>query len=426
MGKKLTNNWGLKLIAILFALILWFAVINIDDPVVSETFKNVPVQLVNTEVLTEAGLTYEVLDNTAVIETITIYGPRTLVESLNENDIVAKADVNEITVANTVAVNVSVDVRNSSKITNIRSSLECVKLNIEESKTKQLVINATTSGKLASGYIVGGIELDQNRVRISGPESIVSKVSSAKVNVDVADASSDVATYGTVRLYDKAGTEIMSELLVKGTEKVHINVNVIPTKYVPVKYQLQGTPAEGYGVVEDAITCDIMTVLIAGETEVLRDVNEIMITGEELDISGLTAEKEFSVMLKNYLPDNIILGDKEYDGKATIKVPVEEIATEVVELLKENLTIGNIPEGIQVSLVDVPDYLELEVTGTVTKVREVMTSDVTAVIDMNAVLPSTGLSTWLEGTYDVEATLNVPEGVENTPIIITIEVIKNT
>lgn len=426
MGKKLTNNWGLKLIAILFALILWFAVINIDDPVVSETFKNVPVQLVNTEVLTEAGLTYEVLDNTAVIETITIYGPRTLVESLNENDIVAKADVNEITVANTVAVNVSVDVRNSSKITNIRSSLECVKLNIEESKTKQLVINATTSGKLASGYIVGGIELDQNRVRISGPESIVSKVSSAKVNVDVADASSDVATYGTVRLYDKAGTEIMSELLVKGTEKVHINVNVIPTKYVPVKYQLHGTPAEGYGVVEDAITCDIMTVLIAGETEVLRDVNEIMITGEELDISGLTAEKEFSVMLKNYLPDNIILGDKEYDGKATIKVPVEEIATEVVELLKENLTIGNIPEGIQVSLVDVPDYLELEVTGTVTKVREVMTSDVTAVIDMNAVLPSTGLSAWLEGTYDVEATLNVPEGVENTPIIITIEVIKNT
>lgn len=426
MGKKLTNNWGLKLIAILFALILWFAVINIDDPVVSETFKNVPVQLVNTEVLTEAGLTYEVLDNTAVIETITIYGPRTLVESLNENDIVAKADVNEITVANTVAVNVSVDVRNSSKITNIRSSLECVKLNIEESKTKQLVINATTSGKLASGYIVGGIELDQNRVRISGPESIVSKVSSAKVNVDVADASSDVATYGTVRLYDKAGTEIMSELLVKGTEKVHINVNVIPTKYVPVKYQLHGTPAEGYGVVEDAITCDIMTVLIAGKTEVLRDVNEIMITGEELDISGLTAEKEFSVMLKNYLPDNIILGDKEYDGKATIKVPVEEIATEVVELLKENLTIGNIPEGIQVSLVDVPDYLELEVTGTVTKVREVMTSDVTAVIDMNAVLPSTGLSTWLEGTYDVEATLNVPEGVENTPIIITIEVIKNT
>lgn len=426
MGKKLTNNWGLKLIAILFALILWFAVINIDDPVVSETFKNVPVQLINTEVLTEAGMTYEVLDNTAVIETITIYGPRTLVESLNENDILAKADVNDITVANTVAVNVSVDVRNSSKITNIKSSLECVKLNIEKSKTKQLVINATTSGKLASGYIVGGIELDQNRVRISGPESIVSQIASAKVNVDVADASSDVATYGTVRLYDKAGTEIMSELLVKGTEKVHINVNVIPTKYVPVKYQLTGVPEEGYAVVEDSITCDIMTVLIGGETEALRDVNEIIITGEELDVSGLAEEKEFTVMLKNYLPDNIILGDKEYDGKVTIKVPIEEVVTEVVELLKENLIIVNIPEGMQVTMVEVPDYVELEVTGTVTKIREVMTGDVAAVIDMNAVLPSTGLSAWLEGIYTVEVAMKVPEGVENTPIMITIEVVKNT
>lgn len=426
MGKKLTNNWGLKLIAILFALILWFAVINIDDPVVSVTFKNVPVQLVNTEVLTEEGMTYEVLDNTDVVENITIYGPRTFVESLNENDIVAKADVNDITVANTVAINVSVDVRNSSKITNIRSSLEWVKLNIEESKSTQLVINATTTGKLASGYIVGGIELDQNRVRITGPESVVSKISTAKVSVDVTESSSDVATYSTVRLYDKEGAEINNELLVKSTDKVHINVNVIPTKYVPIRYQLTGTPAEGYGVVEDGVTCDIMTVLIAGETEALRDVDEILITGEELDVSDLKEEKEFTIALKNYLPDNIILGDKEFDGKVTIKVPVEEIVTEVVEVLQENITIANIPVGMKVSLVDVPEYTELEVTGTVSKVRDVMTSDVTAVIDINTVLPSTGLSEWLEGTYAVEATLNVPKGVEYAPLTITIEVLKNT
>ncbi len=426
MGKKLTNNWGLKLIAILFALILWFAVINVDDPVVSKNFKNVPVQLVNTEVLTEAGMTYEILDNTAVVENITIYGPRTLVESLSESDIIAKADMNDITVANTVAINVSVDARNSAKITNIRSSLECVKLNIEESKNKQMVINATTTGKLASGYIVGGIELDQNRITVSGPESVVSKIATAKVNVDVAESSSDVATYGTVRLYDKNGVEIQSDLLVKSTEKVHINVNIVPTKYVPVKYQVVGTPAEGYAVAEDGITCDIMTVLIAGETEVLRDVDAIVIPGEELNVEDMTETKEFVVSLKNYLPDNIILGDKEYDGKVTIKVPVEEVVTEVVELLQSNITITNVPEGKQVSLVDVPDYIELEVTGVVSNVRKVMTGEVTATVDMNAVLPETGLSAWLEGTYEVAVDVNVPKNIEHTPIKVKIEVIKNT
>ena len=426
MGKKLTNNWGLKLIAILFALILWFAVINIDDPVVSETFKNVPVQLVNTEVLTEAGKTYEVMENTDVVESITIYGPRTLVESLKENDIVAKADISDITVANTVAVNVTVDVRNSSKITNIRSSLECVKLNVENSKTKQLVINATTTGKLASGCIVGGIEMDQNRVRVSGPASIISRIATAKVNVDITESSSDVATYSTVRLYDEEGNEIVSDLLVKSAEKVHINVDVLPTKYVPVKYQLVGTVADGYGVVEDAVSCDIMTVLVAGETEVLRNVKEITIASEDLDITGLSEEKEFTVMLKNYLPRGIILGDKEYDGKVTVKVPVEEIVTEVIEILKEDLIIKNIPEGMTVTMKDVPEYTEFEVTGTVSKVRQAMTNKTTGVIDMESVLPSTGLSAWLSGTYTVEAVLNLPDGVENTPIKITIEVEKNS
>ena len=426
MGKKLTNNWGLKLIAILFALILWFAVINIDDPVVSETFKNVPVQLVNTEVLTEAGKTYEVLENTDVVESITIYGPRTLVEALKEKDIVAKADISDITVANTVAVNVTVDVRNSSKITNIRSSLECVKLNVENSKTKQLVINATTTGKLASGCIVGGIEMDQNRVRVSGPASIISQIATAKVNVDITESSSDVATYSIVRLYDEEGNEIVSDLITKSAEKVHINVDVLPTKYVPIKYQLVGTVADGYGVVEDAVTCDIMTVLVAGETEVLRNVKEITIASEEFDITGLSEEKEFTVMLKNYLPSGIILGDKEYDGKVTVKVPVEEISTEVVEILKEDLIIKNIPEGMTVTMIDVPEYTEFEVTGVVSKVRQAMTNKITGVVDMNEVLSSTGLSSWLEGTYSVEAALNLPEGVENTPIRITIEVEKNS
>ena len=45
---------------------------------------------------------------------------------------------------------------------------------------------------------------------------------------------------------------------------------------------------------------------------------------------------------------------------------------------------------------------------------------------MEEALPGTGLSTWLEGTYAVKAKLNVPDGVENTPFMVTIEVKKNS
>jgi len=43
MIKKLTSNWGLKLASVVFAAILWFLITNINDPVVSQTFYDVPV-----------------------------------------------------------------------------------------------------------------------------------------------------------------------------------------------------------------------------------------------------------------------------------------------------------------------------------------------------------------------------------------------
>mgnify|MGYP003412375769 FL=1 len=121
-----------------------------------------------------------------------------------------------------------------------------------------------------------------------------------------------------------------------------------------------------------------------------------------------------------------MLGDKEFDGKATIKIPIEEVVTEVVELFKENITITNIPEDYQVTMVDVPDYMELEMTGTMSLIREIMTGDVTAKIDMNEALEDLGLSEWSSGTYTVEANLNVSEYVSHTPVKIVIEIEKNS
>ena len=31
-GKRVMNNFGLKILAVLFAVVLWIVVVNIDDP----------------------------------------------------------------------------------------------------------------------------------------------------------------------------------------------------------------------------------------------------------------------------------------------------------------------------------------------------------------------------------------------------------
>ena len=50
MAKKLTHNLGLKILAVLASIILWFIAININDPMSTNVY-NVTVQLENLDKL---------------------------------------------------------------------------------------------------------------------------------------------------------------------------------------------------------------------------------------------------------------------------------------------------------------------------------------------------------------------------------------
>ena len=59
---KLFNNIGLKILAVIFSVLLWLISVNVNDPVDTEVYRNIPVELENTNLLTDEGMTYEVLD----------------------------------------------------------------------------------------------------------------------------------------------------------------------------------------------------------------------------------------------------------------------------------------------------------------------------------------------------------------------------
>ena len=89
--KRLTANWGLKLASLIFAIILWFLVTNINDPVTTVRYTNIPVTLKNTNLITDQGQVYSVLDGSDIISSVTIYAPRSIIDSLSQNNIVATA-----------------------------------------------------------------------------------------------------------------------------------------------------------------------------------------------------------------------------------------------------------------------------------------------------------------------------------------------
>ena len=92
---KFTNNLGLKIMAIVFAAVLWLIVVNVDDPVETRPFRNVPVDEVNKEVITNKGRTYKKLDDTQTV-TVLVKAKRSVLTKLKAENIVATADMSEM------------------------------------------------------------------------------------------------------------------------------------------------------------------------------------------------------------------------------------------------------------------------------------------------------------------------------------------
>ncbi len=416
MIKKLTSNWGLKLASVVFAAILWFLITNINDPVVSQTFYDVPVTIKNTSLITENGQVYEVLDDTDVISTVKVYAPRTAIDSLSKDNIVATADVANMTSNYTIAISLSTN-KYSNEIESITGSIDTVKLDVEDKATKTLALTATTSGTLEDGYIVGTVSTEQNLIRVSGPESIVSQIKSAVVDVDVTGFTSNIGTDADIKLYDEEGNVVSEGNLTLNITSVRVNVTILETKRVPIVYTITGTPASGYqltGVIDS--TPD--TILIAGRSSALSEVDFIGVSDALLNVQGLTENLETTIDLTNYLPSNISFGDSDFNGIVSVVVHIEETKSKTVDLDVSSFTISNVPEGYQVTIVTGEEEGDttqsITVSGLQAALDTATASTITGEIDMQEFMDSRELDNLVAGTYSTSVDLTLPDGVSTS------------
>ena len=416
MIKKLTSNWGLKLASVVFAAILWFLITNINDPVVSQTFYDVPVTIKNTSLITENGQVYEVLDDTDVISTVKVYAPRTAIDSLSKDNIVATADVANMTSNYTIAISLSTN-KYSNEIESISGSIDTVKLDVEDKATKTLALTATTSGTLEDGYIVGTVSTEQNLIRVSGPESIVSQIKSAVVDVDVTGFTSNIGTDADIKLYDEEGNVISEANLTLNITSVRVNVTILETKRVPIVYTITGTPASGYqltGVIDS--TPD--TILIAGRSSALSEVDFIGVSDALLNVQGLTENLETTIDLTDYLPSNISFGDSDFNGIVSVVVHIEETKSKTVDLDVSSFTISNVPEGYQVTIVTGEEEGDttqsITVSGLQAALDTATASTITGEIDMQEFMDSRELDNLVAGTYSTSVDLTLPDGVSTS------------
>lgn len=396
------SHWLLKIMSLLLAFALWFLVISTNDPVDEKRFQNIKVNLLNTELLTDNGQVYEVLDNTDILRNVTFDAPNSVRREIQSSDIIAEADLTNLTVTNTVEIKFSCP-KYGDKVQNISGNIEYVKLNIEKKERKTINIGVKTVGNVEEGYIIGDTSPDRNRLEIQGPESAIAEIVKAEVEVDVTGITGTSTALGTIKLLDRDGNEVNRASVSKNLDTVNITVEMWETKEIPVIYGYTGIVAEGY---EDTgeIEGSIATVKVAGPSDLLKNVIQMEVNEEDVNITGETQDYETSVQLKNYLPKGVYFAEDGFKDLATVKVFIEKIEYKRISLRSENIQIINVPEDVTCEIIG---SSPLGVEGRSGYLALLQESSLSGVVDVGAWIESTNPNQPLEGDYSLQVNVSL-------------------
>lgn len=397
MKNKLTRNWGLKIASFLSAAVLWLVVTNINDPIMTYRVTDVPVTIKNANLITDRGQVYEVLDGTDMIDVVTISAPRSIIDSLDKSNIVAVADINDLTSVDTVAIKLSTN-KYSDKLDSIRGNIDSVRLSIEEKMVRSLPVKSVTTGEVREGFMVGNVSTDQNLIRISGPKSVVSRVSKAQAEVDISGFSNNINTDAEVRLYDEDGNEITAANIEKSITKVRVSAEILERKTLPLMCEVTGTPEEG-SQFTGTVTFSKSTVTVAGRSKLLENIEAITIPEGVLDVTGASEDVTVLVDITQYLPDGVVLAEDNFVGRVEATAKIEAERDHAVRIPVGQIRFDGLPENFRAVITEPANECSVTFSGLLAVLNELTAEEVTAVVDVEAWMAEEDMEELTEGSY---------------------------
>lgn len=392
---SLTNNIGLKFLAVLIALVLWLAIVNVNDPEKTITVSNIPISVTNESAITSRDMVYNVKSEQYL--NITVSGKRSIVSNLSAEDFRATASLKELSKVNSIPVDVTT--KNASlgrKITIVKQSAQTILVdveNVEEKDFTDLVVEYT--GKVADGYVAGLSSMSTDEVTVKAPTSIIDKIKKVAVRCSLDGTTTNISKKCPVILYDKNDKEIKSDEIELSDKKIRVNVNVLRAKQVPIstinKDEL-GKPADGYVVDDVILSSDSITVY--GSEESLDSIESLDIQ-DDIDVSDAKGDVTQNIDVTGKLPKGLSVSG---ESTITVKVVIKKLITRTFEY-----------DASEVSLNDLSSDLDVQLVTKKVKVTLQGEEEVISQLTKDDIAISADLGKVKEGTTTVHVDVAVPD-----------------
>ncbi len=403
--KIFRSNLVLKIVAVLFAVILWSYVLSVVNPPRERVISDVQITL-NTESLMAKNLAISTdLSDIPKTVNIRVKVNQNDVKNLSNQNVQAYIDLSGINEAGTYIRDIKPSTTYGQAL---KVSPSQVTLHVDKNVTRQVPVKYNPVGSVEAGYYADTPSIT-DIINIQGAMTDVQKVVSARCTVDLNGLTQGFSKSYEVELLDAGGSVVDPGLFPGLLPSVIVNLSVLPVKTVDVDVAGsiigQDSLAPGYEIIETK--CSPEKVRIVGEKSLLDGIDSIKLL--PFSVAG---SKTDVIMTPPFAPpEGIRVLDVE---KAEVGVYIRE-KTDQKTYKSVAIKTRNLSPGLVVSSID-PSSVDVTVLAGVTELSKLLRADIAPFVDLD------GLT---EGTYNLKVYFVLPDGfaAENfTPSAVSVNV----
>ncbi len=379
------NKIALVALALFCSIMLWVYVTNQEGEVDEVTYTGVKVILEGEDAMRDSrGLIITSLDNNNM--RVTVSGAPRVLARLSAADISAVIDLSIINKTGNYSQAPKITFSsafNSADLMAGATSPAAVNFYVDKLSTQTIDVKGINNGSTAEGFSAEPLEFTPATVKISGPETVISKVDHAWIEVSREDVDGTLSFDSTFVLRDKENNIIDDDSITLERDTVNVTLPVIAIKEV----DLVIATVAGAGAADENIVKKIEPVskiTLSGDADVLEGVNSILLDTVDLSKVDGSYTETYTIVIPN---DTEIIGNIR---EVTVTIEVVGLDTKRVNIPVENLSYINLTEGYAAEIMD-SSLNNVTIRGTAAALEAVNAENVRAVADLTECGTATGI-----------------------------------
>lgn len=393
------NKFGYLMLSLLIAFSLWWYVITAVSPGSKQYYYNIPVVLEGEAILT-TDRSLMITSRSATTVNLELSGNRTDLSKVNSSNITVKADVSKIYEPGTHSISYNVtypgNVASNAFVIETKNP-EKLTLTVERRVSKDVPVEIKWIGSAPEGFMSDRENrvLDYPFINIDGPESVVSEIAKATIEVDLNEQRESISQDYVYTLCNEDDEPVDAGLIVTNVEEVHLDVKIQRVRDLPLAViVVDGGGAKASNV---DVKLSLESIRVSGSETALNLLGDRLVVGT-INLAEITNDSVLHFSIN--LPEGVTNRTGAAEVDASVKLT--GLSTKEFSLQKKIVCI-NIPEGMDVELIT--ETLVLVVRGPSAQIAKLTADNFTVTVDFSGAEVGTStfraVITYADGFDDV-------------------------